>query len=91
MKEKIKLGMDLLDEKVPGWRDRIDLKNLNMGSCESCILGQLFNDFGLGLKKLDIDLYDTTIFELAFEKSSGESYTQLTKNWKQALSEERTQ
>ncbi len=32
----------LLDEKVPGWYNKIDTHKLNMDSCYSCILGQLY-------------------------------------------------
>lgn len=34
-------GMALLDEKVPGWRKRIDLSTLDLSDPSFCIAGQL--------------------------------------------------
>jgi len=31
----------LLDEHQPGWADDIDLKRLNLSSCQDCVVGQL--------------------------------------------------
>lgn len=39
--ERIERGAAFLDEKVPGWRDRIDLDVLDIGDCDRCILSQL--------------------------------------------------
>lgn len=38
---QIAKGVALLDEKVPGWLDRIDLAALRLDSCSRCVLGQL--------------------------------------------------
>lgn len=35
-------GAALLDEKLPGWAERIDLATLELSSCYRCVLGQLF-------------------------------------------------
>lgn len=38
----VKAGMALLDERErPGWWNRIDLDELNVGSCYVCVLAQL--------------------------------------------------
>lgn len=42
------MGADLLDLKVPSWRNEIDWDNLKMQSCRWCILGQLFGRFARG-------------------------------------------
>lgn len=34
-------GVRLLDEKIPGWRDEIDWKELDIQFIDKCILGQL--------------------------------------------------
>ena len=34
-------GAAFLDGQVPGWAERINLGQLDMGSCYRCILGQL--------------------------------------------------
>ncbi|MGH9187598.1 MAG: hypothetical protein ACRD0U_17575, partial [Acidimicrobiales bacterium] len=38
---------ELLDDLVPGWHNNIDTTTLDMGECESCVLGQLFTDAAL--------------------------------------------
>lgn len=43
-KTAVAKGVALLDEKVPGWRDRIDWGALAMCDSDYCILGQLFSD-----------------------------------------------
>lgn len=35
-------GAALLDEEAPGWAERIDLPTLDLGSCWTCVLGQIF-------------------------------------------------
>lgn len=39
--EQIAAGMELLDERVPGWIDNINIAGLQLASEYSCILGQL--------------------------------------------------
>lgn len=41
--ERVAKGAALLDEKLPGWVDRIDLDRLNVQSGCDCILGQEFS------------------------------------------------
>lgn len=42
--ERVKRGAALLDKKYPGWADRIELDRLDLGSCTTCVLGQLYQD-----------------------------------------------
>jgi hypothetical protein len=35
-------GATLLDERMPGWHDKIDLDRLDLASEKTCVLGQLF-------------------------------------------------
>lgn len=91
--EEIENGMKLLDEKVPGWRKRINLDELNMQSyiyangC-GCILAQLFDDYGVGIDELG--LIDPQTKQYGFDVYDAVDYPVLTGAWKQALSEERT-
>lgn len=45
----------LLDQRVPGWVDRIDVDRLNQDSLSDCILGQLFGVFERGKRALGAD------------------------------------
>lgn len=40
--ERVQRGAEWLDVKYPGWHDKIDLSILDMGSCNMCVLGQVY-------------------------------------------------
>lgn len=42
-------GAALLDEKVPGWAERIYLDELEISSLDDCVLGQLFGEYHNGM------------------------------------------
>ena len=52
--ERVKMGTELLDRKEPGWRDRIAPGDLEMASCERCVMGQAFGTFMTGTDLLGI-------------------------------------
>ena len=41
--ERVRKGAKLLDQTVPGWRDRIDIESVQIGECENCVLAQLWS------------------------------------------------
>ena len=55
IKLRVRAGMALLDEERPGWRDAINLDELDLQSCYKCILGQVFNEFMTGCSILGIE------------------------------------
>src|SRR5689334_22059895 len=53
-------GANLLDEKMPGWYKKIDLKTFVWQNHQKCVIGQLFNivddgDFGDALTYLGLN------------------------------------
>ena len=54
MAKRVANGVALLDERVPGWRENVDRDTLVMESLGSCILAQVFDDWGIGCNELDI-------------------------------------
>lgn len=55
-------GVKLLDYAQPDWWKHIDLEELDMSGCYSCILGQLYGSYSVGREDLGIpcnegDLY----------------------------------
>lgn len=49
--QRVQAGIQLLDAKMPGWRDNINWDILDLGHIHNCILGQLYQDdyyYGLG-------------------------------------------
>lgn len=56
--ERARRGAELLDRKMPDWANRIDLDNLDMGSCTSCVIGQALGCFGpAAVEGLGLDWY----------------------------------
>jgi hypothetical protein len=43
VEERVAAGVQLLDEKVPGWRDKIEAGQLSLASCVDCVIGQVFD------------------------------------------------
>lgn len=82
-------GIALLDEKILGWRDRIDLGRLNIASCEDCILGQLYGDYFDGREILTGNIPPTEGFDWAvyrgFTTESPLDVDALTAAWRRAL------
>lgn len=44
IKTRVARGVALLDEKLPGWDQRIDLDALDIGNACNCILGQTWDE-----------------------------------------------
>ncbi len=84
--ERVARGAALLDEKIPGWDKRIDLKTLNLGSCTECIVGQTrFYEVG----------YDSAYgFDIIFEDerrgpAAPHLYDDLTAAWRELIESRR--
>lgn len=58
---RVAKGARLLDEKVPGWAEKIATERLNIAHVCNCVLGQVFDTgrygggFSLGIDALDIN------------------------------------
>lgn len=52
--EKADAGARLLDAKNPGWYRYVDTKTLRMFDGRQCVLGQVYGNFGHGLRQLRI-------------------------------------
>ena len=52
LRERVRAGMALLDFRKPGWRHKIDLEKLDLRSCQSCVLGEVYGDYCLGMSTL---------------------------------------
>lgn len=96
VKKRVKNGATLLDSHIPGWRNKINLDILDIGSCFNCIVGQIFGGYCEGLEILfDIGTEDQQImfgFEGEIDYHEGYSYRGfdrklLTECWKQYIIE----
>jgi hypothetical protein len=54
LRTAVAAGAVLLDTHRPGWRDSVDISTLNMGSYSRCVLGQLYDGFGEGMRVLGV-------------------------------------
>ncbi len=51
-------GSNLLDTHVPDWYWAINLDTLNQNDMDSCVVGQLFGDWTVGLMRMGLDERD---------------------------------
>jgi len=100
IQQRILAGWELLDNKVPGWRDKINKDKLRMDDERNCLLGQLFGTFRKGLAALGLDigkpcahLYGFTAQQDVADFSTGKrkerwlvTFEDLDKGWKEILS-----
>jgi len=42
-------GARFLDQRTPGWENRINTETLNIASGNNCALGQVYGSYGVGL------------------------------------------
>ena len=45
-------GTGFLDARVPGWRDKINLKKLDLSSPQFCVLGEIYGYYSTGIDSL---------------------------------------
>lgn len=58
LRAAVKRGIKLLDKAQPDWAQKIDLKDLDLGSVSYCMLGQLYEDYSDGKEALRTALSD---------------------------------
>lgn len=82
-KEHVLAGIQLLDEKCPDWRDYINWDVLNMGKCDNCLLGQLYEgDYVEGLIALGLRIMDGHRYGFDVYGGYYDDYNTLTEIWK---------
>ena len=93
--DRIARGVKLLDEQNPGWRRKLDLEELNLGSTKACILGQVYGDYMDGCQALFGkeyyvgDLAREHGFEFYYDPETEKEidYGMLDKAWREVLDE----
>lgn len=51
---RVRAGVALLDEKQPGWHERVNLDTLDLDVGARCVVGQVFDHYGVGLAQLGL-------------------------------------
>ena len=82
LRERVEAGAALLDRKRRSktWRRKIDLKQLNLESCQDCILGQLYGGYSVGLDRLERNGEWIWPDELGFDPAATD-HRPLTRAW----------
>lgn len=83
-------GAKLLDVKVPGWRERVNVDALDMFDPCKCVLGQLFEAYSIGLKWLMLNRQSRMVYGFDASEPPGtkgmvEEYGKLTRAWQREL------
>jgi hypothetical protein len=96
---RVARGAALLDEKLPGWADRIDLDRLDLASPCRCVLGQLWLDKPLGdhedpfdAAMGDLDLGFSEPSRFGFDRyghSNDTEYMRLDAAWRELIESRR--
>lgn len=95
--DRVRAGVALLDEKVPGWDQRINLKVLDLQYCNECVLGQLFGHFAEGLNEVfqlstssrDDWLQLGAAIDHGFDAREGRGYEVLRRLWTYVIRQRR--
>lgn len=94
--DRVARGAELLDRVRPGWHREITADRLAMDSCNQCILGQIYGDYGRGLKilmRFDLEVFDRSE-RFGFEADSREgmpaawwqgTFARLADAWRAAI------
>jgi hypothetical protein len=96
----IAAGAAVLDQHVPGWRDRIDTDTLDLANCHACVLGQLYGNFIRGLEVVGPAGTSLTAKTLcaaehgfyavgAGDDDLHQEYQQLTDGWREEIARRR--
>jgi len=92
---RVQRGMARLDERVPGWRHRLNQETLDMSSHEDGLLEQLFGSFATGHRVLRIGMVSAARFGFDLACQAGEETTEdweaLTAEWQRQLVDSETQ
>lgn len=86
VEERVRNGAAFLDERVPGWRERVDPDELAIQQCDYCVLGQVFGSVADGCASLA--LYDGSVGRLqrlGFYWYNGEGLAALNTAWRREL------
>lgn len=82
---EVKRGMELLDKLRPGWRAEIRVEHLALNCCFDCVLGQVFGDYNIGIKRLGLRSLDGDKYGFLPLHNSPEEYHYLQSAWENAL------
>lgn len=78
-------GVELLDNHRPDWRQEVNSDQLDVFDADTCILGQVFGDFGEGLTQLDLSILSIEVFRHGFNSINEKENTILNELWREEI------
>lgn len=81
--KNVQRGADLLDDRLPGWRKRVNPNHLDLGNTCNCVLGQTLGDYGEAVELLGLTQAESRKF--GFTTFGHQSFDSLTKAWRRLL------
>ncbi len=94
--ERVARGAALLDEKMPGWAEHIDLDVLSLASSCRCVLGQLHPNLEApddayldGLSHLGVSTTDDSGYGFDTSDEDDGVYERLTAAWRELIESRR--
>ena len=89
IQQRVENGVKFLDERLPDWKTKINIEEINIATFDKCILGQIFGNFCLSFEKLNHEF--SSLEELGFIVSCSnfeqlpQNTLELNKAWKEYL------
>lgn len=98
---RVAAGAAVLDIAAPGWDDKINVDQLDLSDTCNCVLGQLADDYDIGIGKLSLenpqavalgflDIQDTQDGHRFDWDSRDRSYRKLTAAWRKLIEARRS-
>lgn len=81
----VQAGIEVLDAKVPGWECQLDPDTLDLASCQLCVLGQIYGDYFVGKRALELLDGDAHGFTVKDATGIDREYGFLTRTWLKVL------
>jgi len=86
---RVRAGVKLLDEELPGWEQRMNLASFDVWLARSCVLGQLFGHYRQGATALFGPEWDAEPagygFDVSYCDEGHETCRRLTRLWSFAI------
>lgn len=82
-KIRVRRGMRLLDERAPGWRERVRPEQLRIETVHHCVLGQVYGNYRVGANTLGLS--DARAYSHGFSATTTKACRELSDVWRLAL------
>ena len=86
LQKRIAAGIAFLNVVKPNWLKKIDIEQLDLSKSKTCMLGEVFGDYGEAIQELGLESdKDYAAQCLGFYEDDWNKYKELTNAWKKAL------